>query len=113
MGSATGSRLTKMVSISVIARMDKYATILHLEDAAAQFDNGLEITQITGVNNAGQITGFYTDVSGVFNGFVADPASAPEPASLLLTGLGIARLRIARRKKACRESFTATPIFTH
>jgi len=44
---------------------------------AAFFTNPLsptgtsEITQITGITNSGEITGFYSDANGVFHGFVA------------------------------------------
>jgi hypothetical protein len=44
-----------------------------LDDPNEAFDNGVEVTQITGINNAGEITGFYTDASGVAHGFVAKP----------------------------------------
>jgi hypothetical protein len=42
-----------------------------LDDPAEAFDNGVEVTQITGINNSGEITGFYSDANGVFHGFVA------------------------------------------
>jgi hypothetical protein len=42
-----------------------------LDDPSEAFDNGVEVTQITGINNAGEITGFYSDANGVFHGFVA------------------------------------------
>jgi uncharacterized membrane protein len=44
-----------------------------LDDPSEAFDNGVEVTQITGINNAGEITGFYSDANGVFHGFVAKP----------------------------------------
>ncbi len=44
-----------------------------LDDPSEAFDNGLEVTQITGITNSGEITGFYTDANGVFHGFVATP----------------------------------------
>jgi len=44
-----------------------------LDDPSEAFDNGVEVTQITGINNSGEITGFYTDASGVAHGFVAKP----------------------------------------
>ncbi|MGZ3388138.1 MAG: hypothetical protein ACXVCF_00930 [Isosphaeraceae bacterium] len=31
----------------------------------------MEVTQITGITNSGEITGFYSDANGVFHGFVA------------------------------------------
>jgi hypothetical protein len=43
-----------------------------LDDPSEAFDgNGVEVTQITGINNSGEITGFYTDANGVAHGFVA------------------------------------------
>jgi hypothetical protein len=42
-----------------------------LDDPSAAFDNGVEVTQITGITNSGEITGFYSDANGVFHGFVA------------------------------------------
>jgi hypothetical protein len=45
-----------------------------LDDPLEAFNNGVEVTQITGITNAGEITGFYSDVNGVFHGFVASVA---------------------------------------
>jgi hypothetical protein len=43
-----------------------------LDDPSAAFsNNGVEVTQITGITNSGEITGFYSDANGVFHGFVA------------------------------------------
>ncbi len=42
-----------------------------LDDPNAAFSNGVEVTQITGISNSGEITGFYSDANGVFHGFVA------------------------------------------
>ncbi len=69
-----------------------------LDDPSAQFQNGTEITQITGINDFDEITGFYSDANGVFHGFVACPtgqsctAAVPEPGSLGLEGFGVAML---------------------
>ena len=49
--------------------------------------NGVSITQITGVNNAGEIAGFYVDATtGLQRGFFATPAAAaaPEPGTFVL-----------------------------
>jgi probable HAF family extracellular repeat protein len=44
-----------------------------LDDPAEAFNNGVEVTQITGITNSGEITGFYSDANGVFHAFVATP----------------------------------------
>ncbi len=75
-----------------------------LDDPAEQFDNGTETTQITGINNSGEIAGFYSDGSGVFHGFVAcptgttcstsGPSPTPEPASWLFVSFGLSALAL-------------------
>jgi uncharacterized membrane protein len=44
---------------------------MFLDDPSEAFNNGVEVTQITGISNSGEITGFYSDANGVFHGFVA------------------------------------------
>jgi hypothetical protein len=60
-----------------------------LDDPSAAV-SGLSITQITGINNAGEIAGFYVDAtSGFQRGFVATPSTStvPEPGTFgLLLG---------------------------
>ncbi len=63
-------------------------TYTFLDDPAAGFSGGVEVTQITGINDSGEITGFYSDSSGAFHGFVAF-ASVPEPGSMVLLGIGL------------------------
>ena len=67
-----------------------------LDDPGEGFDNGVEVTQITGITNSGEITGFYTDANGIAHGFVAAPV--PEPASLTLAGVGLLAAWLAKRK---------------
>jgi hypothetical protein len=45
-----------------------------LDDPSEAFNNGVEVTQITGINDFGEITGFYSDANGVFHSFVATPS---------------------------------------
>jgi hypothetical protein len=66
-------------------------TYTYLDDPNAAL-SGVSITQITGVNDAGDISGFYVDAAtGSQRGFFAAPAAgtAPEPGTfgLLLGGL--------------------------
>jgi probable HAF family extracellular repeat protein len=76
-------------------------TYTFLDDPLARFDNGVEVTQITGINNAGEITGFYTDANGLAHGFVA-LAGVPEPSSVVLLGIGLSTavgvVRLRRKK---------------
>ena len=72
-----------------------------LDDPAEQFSDGVEVTQITGITNSGEITGFYSGGNGVFHGFVASPV--PEPESLALAGLGCVWLLIRKRLPCTRR----------
>lgn len=55
-------------------------------------------TTINGLNDKGQLVGFYVNAAGQTIGLLANPASTPEPASFLLLGVGGALL--AWRKRA-------------
>ena len=68
-----------------------------LDDPSAQFNNGVEVTQSTGITNLGEITGFYSDANGVFRGFVASPV--PEPASLPLAGVAFLAMWLVKRRR--------------
>jgi len=73
-----------------------------LDDPNASFNsNGVEVTQITGINDAGEITGFYSDANGVFHGFIA---TVPEPGSVLLLGIGLAASVIIVRSRTRRSA---------
>jgi PEP-CTERM motif len=73
-----------------------------LDDPGAAFNNGVEVTQITGINDSDEITGFYSDANGNFHGFVAQ-LSVPEPGSMLLMGIGLtAVVGLARRHRSRR-----------
>ncbi len=91
-----------------------------LDDPAEQFDDGVEITQITGINNSDEITGFYSDASGVFHGFAACPAgmscsspsaAVPEPASPILASFGLAVFGFSyfRRGRRNRQASLGSP----
>jgi hypothetical protein len=77
-------------------------TYTFLDDPNAADNNGVEITQITGINDSDEIAGFYVDSSGVQRGFYAN-AATPEPASLVLFGLGLAVLASAKRFDTIRR----------
>jgi hypothetical protein len=59
-----------------------------LDDPSAGFFNGVEVTQITGITDSGEISGFYTTNTGAMDGFVAF-AMVPEPSSMVLLGVGV------------------------
>ena len=63
-------------------------TYTYLNDPDAVSINGIVTTQITGINNSGEITGFYINSNGLAEGFVATQ-SVPEPSSVLLLGIGL------------------------
>lgn len=76
-----------------------------LDDPSEGAINGMQITQITGINDANEITGFYVDANGTPRGFYATPASAtPEPGSVGMIAFGLAvlawsRTRLRRAKR--------------
>ena len=69
-----------------------------LDDPNAAFTTGgVEITQITGITNTNQITGFYSDANGVQHGFIA--SAVPEPASMVMMGIGLTWVLVHARRK--------------
>ncbi len=51
---------------------------------------GATSTTVTGINDSGDLVGFYEDSAGKSHGFIATPnASVPEPASLFLAVIAI------------------------
>lgn len=73
-------------------------TYSFLDDPNAAL-SGVSITQITGVNNAGEIAGFYVDATtGLQRGFFATPAlAAPEPGTFGMLLAALVPLLAARR----------------
>lgn len=72
-----------------------------LDDPSEAFSNGVEVTQITGINNAGDLSGFYTDANGIAHSFLASPV--PEPGYFFATSIGLAGIlfmRFRRRRRA-------------
>lgn len=51
-------------------------TYTFLDNPSAAFSNGVEVTQITGVADSGELSGFYTDANGVAHSFTACPTYA-------------------------------------
>lgn len=76
-------------------------TYTFLDDPQAAAVGGVQTTQITGINDAGSIAGFYVDANGAPRGFIAAPV--PEASSVvtmgLLLALGAGGVVLAARKR--------------
>jgi probable HAF family extracellular repeat protein len=59
---------------------------------------GSEFTDAVGINDLGEIVGYYQDASGAYHGFLADPV--PEPSTLLLLAIGTLSLITVHRLRA-------------
>jgi hypothetical protein len=73
-------------------------TYTFLDDPNQGVNGGISITQITGINDANQLSGFYVGTDGVQHGFVASPV--PEPTSLLLLMAGMPFAAVLRKRMA-------------
>lgn len=63
----------------------------YLDNPAAAPVGGVQVTQITGINDAGEIAGFSVNAAGVQRGFTAGPAApVPETSSVVSLGLLLA-----------------------
>ena len=75
---------------------------------------GAVSTGITSINDLGDLTGFYIDSNGNFNGFVA--YAVPEPSTLTLLSIGLvgavgSMCRCGRRGKSLRPGWTSSAAF--
>ncbi len=76
-------------------------TYTFLDDPLAAPIGGVQITQITGVDNKGDLSGFFIDANGTQHGFFA--AAVPEPgAYALLAGLGMSGMALLARRRSKR-----------
>ncbi len=66
--------------------------------------NNIGTTTFNGVNDRGQIVGFYVDAAGNTDGLVANPV--PEPASFAILGIGLVGLSRHRRRRANQPNGT-------
>jgi hypothetical protein len=77
-------------------------TYTFLDDPLAASVNGVQITQITGIDNHNDLAGFYIDANGVQHGFFAAP-SVPEPGPVaLLIGAGLSGMGLLARRRRVR-----------
>lgn len=61
---------------------------------------GIDATAFNGVNDSGDIVGFYTDAAGNTDGLLATPSSVPEPSGLVLLATNlIGLIALSRRRR--------------
>ena len=60
---------------------------------------GSTATTINGINDDGQIVGFFTDADNNTIGFEGNPIATPEPRTSALLGLAILAIGLFRRSK--------------
>lgn len=60
---------------------------------------GLTLVWASDINNKGEIVGFGTLSNGDYHGFLLQPKVVPEPASMLLFGIGGLAMVTLKRKK--------------
>ena len=72
-------------------------TYTFVDDPNIGTNNGVQITQITGINDAGRIAGFYVDGNGVQRGFYADASSLTGAGVFGVNRLGIGCHRLAQK----------------
>ena len=64
-------------------------------------------TAIAGIDGAGNLTGFYVDAQGNYQGFIA--MSVPEPSSIALLGIGFLSLLVVSRRRGAQTQPRLTP----
>ena len=75
-----------------------------LDDPSAS-TSGFSITQITGINDLGELTGFYVDpASGLQRAFIATTLAVPEPATWTFMLAGFAGLGFATARSRWKSA---------
>ena len=54
---------------------------------------------MTGIKDSSEIVGFYVDNNDVQRGFCTNPASVPEPPSIVLTGLALLGAVVLKKRR--------------
>jgi len=83
-----------------------------LDDPAVRFSNGVEVTQITGITDSGELTGFYTDIAGAAHSFTACPPGRVLPQLSPRSALRASRGRFRRaHSPLLQEARVGSPLF--